>query len=804
MFQTGDVLNETYRIEEVLGAGGGGEVYKAYHLRIKTDVAVKRVKDDVKGKLDDRAEVDVLKNLQQTYLPRIYDFVSNETDVYTVMDFIPGQNLKQAARQHGPFDQKQVLKWAVQLSEALAYLHAQKPAVIHSDIKPENIMLQPDGNICLIDFNVSLAFDENARKATGISVGYAPPEQYHSVGMYGYISRLQADRPAQGGVQAQGSGPILQGGGKAHGSAQAQDDEQVSQRELLESGTVSAFTETAAASGTVSAFTETAAASGTVSAFTETAAASGTVSAFTETEDRPARQPKSGSEQPAGRQETPPGFLISLTQLSEVDADTARLLDSTIGQGVDERSDVYSLGATLYFLLTGVKPSAHYWENRPIEQQKVPVSEGMAHIIDTCMQLDPARRYQNGGELHYALTHIRELDSRYKAHQRKRKGRIAALAAMYGAAALLLVSGFALRRREISNAYSSAMLSAETLISEGSYDEAQELLSSQIASVPSRIDAYAKQIEVLYRSGDYEECIRYGREVINAPEYSISTDADRKILADMYYLVGNAYYERDDYENASRVLELAIRYDPENSNYYRDIALCSAKAGNAEGALEYLDTAISKGLAEDSVSLIEGEILYEQGEYADAVEKFTRAIQITASDSVRSRAIALCAAAYRQLGPDYEEEEIRFLEQYRGTAGAGTVLTEQLAEVLASGGRTGEAAGLYEELVRGGNASFRTYENLALLLERDGRFDAAQEILEQMLELFPARYETYKRLAFLEAERQGALAQEERDYHKVKEYADLAEGLYGSSTEDTEMDRLRSLIEDLRRSEWLD
>ena len=791
MFQTGDVLNDTYRIEEVLGAGGGGEVYKAYHLRIKTDVAVKRVKDDVKGKLDDRAEVDVLKNLRQTYLPRIYDFVSNETDVYTVMDFIPGQNLKQAAKQHGPFDQKQVLKWAVQLSEALAYLHSQKPAVIHSYIKPENIMLQPDGNICLIDFNVSLAFDENARKATGISVGYAPPEQYHSVGMYGYISRLQADRPAQGGVQAQGSGPILQGGGQAHGSAQAQDDEQVSQRELL-------------ASGTVSAFTETAAASGTVSAFTETAAASGTVSAFTETEDRPARQPKSGSEQPAGRQETPPGFLTSLTQLSEVDADTARLLDSTIGQGVDERSDVYSLGATLYFLLTGVKPSSHYWENRPIEQQKVPVSEGMAHIIDTCMQLDPARRYQNGGELHYALTHIRELDSRYKAHQRKRKGRIAALAAMYGAAALLLVSGFALRRREISNAYSSAMLSAETLISEGSYDEAQELLSSQIASVPSRIDAYAKQIEVLYRSGDYEECIRYGREVINAPEYKVSTEADRKILADMYYLIGNAYYERDDYENASRVLELAIRYDPENSNYYRDIALCSAKAGNAEGALEYLDTAISKGLAEDSVSLIEGEILYEQGEYADAVEKFTRAIQITASDSVRSRAIALCAAAYRQLGPDYEEEEIRFLEQYRGTAGAGTVLTEQLAEVLASGGRAGEAASLYEELVRGGNASFRTYENLALLLERDGRFDAAQEILEQMLELFPARYETYKRLAFLEAERQGALAQEERDYYKVKEYADLAEGLYGSSTEDTEMDRLRSLIEDLRRSEWLD
>jgi serine/threonine-protein kinase len=156
------------------------------------------------------------------------------------------------------------------------------------------------------------------------------------------------------------------------------------------------------------------------------------------------------------------------------------------------------------------------------------------------------------------------------------------------------------------------------------------------------------------------------------------------------------------------------------------------------------------------------------------------------------------------MGPDTYEEQIAFLEQYRGTVGAGTALTEQLADLYIRTGRTGDAVSLYEEMVRNGNAAFRTYENLAVLLEQDGWYEEAETLLEQMLESFPARYETYKRLAFLEADRQGMLPQEERDYSGVKEYAELAEGLYGDSSEDTEMNRLRSLLEDLRRSEWLD
>src|SRR5690606_24734825 len=74
--------------------------------------------------------------------------------------------------------QKKVIKWAIQLIEALVYLHKQNPPIIHSDIKPANIMLTPSDDICLIDFNISSIFTGKGARTIGFSDGYSPPEQY--------------------------------------------------------------------------------------------------------------------------------------------------------------------------------------------------------------------------------------------------------------------------------------------------------------------------------------------------------------------------------------------------------------------------------------------------------------------------------------------------------------------------------------------------------------------------------------------------------------------------------------------------
>ena len=175
------ILGGTYQILGEIGSGGGGVVYKARHIRLQTDVVVKRIRDEVRGKIQSRQEADVLKKLKHPYLPRVYDFIETPEAVYTVMDFIPGISMDKALTQYGRFAQKYVLQWAKELGEALAYLHNQKPAIIHSDIKPANIILTPDGHICLIDFNISIAIDSSMKATLGISAGYSSPEQYRDV-----------------------------------------------------------------------------------------------------------------------------------------------------------------------------------------------------------------------------------------------------------------------------------------------------------------------------------------------------------------------------------------------------------------------------------------------------------------------------------------------------------------------------------------------------------------------------------------------------------------------------------------------
>ena len=111
MLQKGTKLNGVYTLLEEIGSGGGGIVYKAYHENLKKYVVVKQIKDVAKDVLDTRAEVDILKNLRNSYLPQVYDFIQSEGEIYTVIDFIEGESLDKTLRREGRIGQKEVLKW---------------------------------------------------------------------------------------------------------------------------------------------------------------------------------------------------------------------------------------------------------------------------------------------------------------------------------------------------------------------------------------------------------------------------------------------------------------------------------------------------------------------------------------------------------------------------------------------------------------------------------------------------------------------------------------------------------------------
>lgn len=172
-------FSDTYEILGVLGEGSGGIVYKAYHKRLKKEVVLKRIRSQYLNCTNKRQEVDILKNLNHSFLPQVLDFLESENEIYTVMSYIPGKSFQKLLKEGYRFRISQLHRWGMQLCSALHYLHSQKPPIIHSDVKPANIMLTPQGDICLIDFNIAFFLDEHA--VLGYSNGYSSPEQYGSV-----------------------------------------------------------------------------------------------------------------------------------------------------------------------------------------------------------------------------------------------------------------------------------------------------------------------------------------------------------------------------------------------------------------------------------------------------------------------------------------------------------------------------------------------------------------------------------------------------------------------------------------------
>ncbi|MCR4807031.1 MAG: protein kinase [Lachnospiraceae bacterium] len=187
-----EIVAGLYEKTEEIGAGGGGIVYLGRHLRLDKPVVLKYDKRTLRADTKVlRREVDLLKGLTHTYIPQVYDFVQENDAVYTVMDYIEGESLDKLIKRGEIPDQKKVIRWACQLLEALAYLHSRPPhGILHGDIKPANIMLRPNGDVCLIDYNIALALGEDGAVRVGYSRGYASPEHYG----YTYASEKSSGR----------------------------------------------------------------------------------------------------------------------------------------------------------------------------------------------------------------------------------------------------------------------------------------------------------------------------------------------------------------------------------------------------------------------------------------------------------------------------------------------------------------------------------------------------------------------------------------------------------------------------------
>lgn len=180
------VIDDKYEILKLIGQGGMSKVYLAMDKRLNKQWAVKEVQKNTRDKNNyivvqsAIAEANLMKRLDHPALPRIVDIIEKEDLIYVIMDYVEGESLDKILDNYGAQPQDMVIEWAKQLCNVLDYLHNCVPPIIYRDMKPANIVLQPNGNIKLLDFGIAREYKEqNLQDTVSLGTkGYAAPEQF--------------------------------------------------------------------------------------------------------------------------------------------------------------------------------------------------------------------------------------------------------------------------------------------------------------------------------------------------------------------------------------------------------------------------------------------------------------------------------------------------------------------------------------------------------------------------------------------------------------------------------------------------
>ncbi|HEX6818478.1 MAG TPA: serine/threonine-protein kinase, partial [Ktedonobacterales bacterium] len=189
----GTDVRARYRTLAIVGRGGVGTVYRVQDLHSGGTFALKELANPTSSaRKQFENEAQWLYALDHPNIPKVRAYFEWGPRVYLVMDFVEGENLEQKLARGGgrPLPEEQVLAWTLPICDALQYLHAQVPPILHRDVKPANIIVTPAGYPVLVDLGIAKEHLPGAgQTATFVkkagTEGYAPPEQYTSAGKTG-------------------------------------------------------------------------------------------------------------------------------------------------------------------------------------------------------------------------------------------------------------------------------------------------------------------------------------------------------------------------------------------------------------------------------------------------------------------------------------------------------------------------------------------------------------------------------------------------------------------------------------------
>ena len=468
MLQSGNIVGGTYQIIREIGHGGTGVVYLAYHVNLQKYIVLKRITRQIRSMEALRREADILKNLRHTNLPQIYDFVIENGEVFTVMDYIEGASLDKYIGGPNYHSEEQLIRWFRELTDVLVYLGSRKPAVIHSDIKPENIIITPQGMPVLIDFNISID-QSSAGRVAGLSRNYASPEQ---------------------------------------------------------------------------------------------------------------------------------GWLFE-----EISAGRSPQLD------IDTRTDIYSLGAVFYTLITGIVPDCRY-VLAPLENmQGLIYSQAFLAVIDKCVKWDRNDRFKSAGKLSAAVTNLYRMDRNYRRYTAMRIASWIVSAAVFAGGCFCLLHGVQINNlQKVRDLYNSAAAATAT----GDF-----ITAGQVAD------------EILSHRGYYSQLD------------STQLAEIRHLIGDSEYVAGNYSEAAEDYRKALDILQKTGEGDIQA--YISDLALAYLRSGDSASLEALWSQYESEETESNDLLLVKAAAMKQSGDTYGCMQAADRIISGDGGADVKAKACVIAA-----------------------------------------------------------------------------------------------------------------------------------------------------------------
>lgn len=467
----------------------------------------------------------------------------------------------------------------------------------------------------------------------------------------------------------------------------------------------------------------------------------------------------------------------------------------------DQRTDIYSLGVTMYHLITGKSPNEPPYEFKKIREIDPNFSEGMEYIINKCIQNDPTKRYQSMEELLYDLENIHTFNRYYIEQKKKEKTKRTIKATLLATSIFCIMFGSFTMGKEKKEEYEGLINTGDTYVSSLQFEEAKKSYKEAQNLIKKEPEAYLREAQMILKKSGADECLKYLFEKEQTVKKLVDT-------SEYYYIKGSAYFDNKAYDKARENLSRAVEIDNDNIDYARDYAVSNAKVGKITEAQNIINTLLSKNEYEDSVNYINGEIeLYEENLY-DAIASFEKVIDLTNNEELKRKAYISLSDIYkdnRSIIENAINKQIEILNNAKADLNNkdDVYITEALAEAYFANNQYNNSAENFNKLLDLGYDRPYIYRNLAIIYQYMNNFSRAENILFTMKDKHPEEYSCYLQLGLLNLEREANKTESSRNYSKVLEYYNLAVQYAPQGEQTSDLIPLGNKINELRQKGWI-